>query len=158
MAKLEDAQEQAQRYNLHIQDDSISLIIDKSGSEDEGVENHNALFVKWHRVAEGSARPVRLDRQMRIIYNVPYMKPLKTYNIVNITFIVKRLPVFMFKSKASGRMTMPPWALLLQAWEQAKIFPGPLEHLFAQDDLERFLRRALKVCSVVLFVPMSNGT
>ena len=137
---LTDATALAEPWARHVvHPGDISLIVHTGRHEDEDIQHRNVLFVRWESTARHQARVVRLDNRNRVIYNVPFIVPVRTFPAEEVTYIVAKLPVEMLKVTAGSRVPMPGWALLLRDRELARIFPGPqlLETACMMCDLAR---------------------
>jgi hypothetical protein len=108
----------------------ISLIIFSrpDASTADACYNHEVLFVKWESVNldPRKARRVRLDRQNRVVYNVPYAVPIEEFPVEATKLIVSDLPVLMLRMAGKLRDQMPEFALTLQGNLKTTSFSGPL--------------------------------
>lgn len=103
--------------------ESISLVRIQSDVSDEVVQA-DILFVRWTDFAERRARVVRLDDQNGIVYNIPFLVPVREFPEQSTHILVSRLPVSMLKVKKDDRMHMDSWALELLVHHRAQIMAG----------------------------------
>ena len=83
------------------------------------------FFVRWETAGRFTAcRPVRLDNQGRIIFNVGFM--VKVITPTSHRMIIKNTSAYMLKSTARFRADMPGWCLVMRDLAEALQVRGPI--------------------------------
>lgn len=125
-SEVEDAFATAADCSAVIDRVMISLIQLTAGV-DEAHHMYEVLFVRWEE-PEGPirrGRPVRLDSQGRIFYNLPFAVRVESYPVDSTIVIIANTPVPMAKVTARFRHPMPAFAVLLRRLFQCRAYPAP---------------------------------
>ena len=122
-----------------------------SGAGGDDLMHHEVIFVKWESVGGNvrTARRVRLDRNSRVIFNVPYVVPVEEFPLACTSVVVRDVPVLMLKVKGKLRDPMPEFALTLQMHLRAQHFAGPL-HADEGSDLQCVLCEACSALGLTI--------
>ena len=102
---------------------SISLVRHQHDISEDVVQK-DILFVQWSNFSERLARVVQLDDNNGIVYNIPFLVPVRHFPEATTEVLISRLPVTMCKVRKAHRMPMVSWALELLAHERAQVVAG----------------------------------
>jgi hypothetical protein len=129
---IQQAQEEARRVNMKVEDHNrgmISLlsvstgdaVADAADAGPEAQEQCQTVFVRWESAT--MAKRIRLDYKNRIIYNIPWCTTSERFEAP--VFVLRQVPAEMVRAKAY-REPLPTWVMLLYNFTKAQQYSGPV--------------------------------